>query len=97
MRFTLSMLAATATTPAVPLYVASPPTPGRSTYPGATHAFNVPGPDRTFFGEPMRFDQDAAADSAVKLTAFLGQYLKPDHRMAEALRAFESILDRSIA
>jgi dienelactone hydrolase len=47
-----------------------------TTYPGATHGFTVPGPDRVFFGEPIRFDPEAAADSAQKLASFLAQYLK---------------------
>ncbi len=46
-------------------------------YPGATHGFVVPGPDdRTFFGEPIRFDPAAAADSAVQVAAFLADSLK---------------------
>jgi dienelactone hydrolase len=48
-----------------------------TTYPGATHGFQVPGPDRTFFGEPIRFDPLAAADSAQKTEQFLTRYLKP--------------------
>ena len=47
-----------------------------TTYPGATHGFAVPGPDRTFFGEPIRFDPTAAGDAAEKTALFLAQYLK---------------------
>jgi dienelactone hydrolase len=47
-----------------------------TTYPGATHGFVVPGPDFTFFGEPIRFDPEAAADSAGKAVALLAKYLK---------------------
>ncbi len=47
-----------------------------TTYPGATHGFLIPG-ERTFFGEPVRFDADAAADSARKTAAFLARYLAP--------------------
>jgi dienelactone hydrolase len=46
-------------------------------YPGATHAFQVPGPDdRTFFGQPIRFDAEATADSALQVAAFLAESLK---------------------
>jgi dienelactone hydrolase len=41
-----------------------------TTYPGATHAFVVPGPERTFFGQPIRFDPEAAADSARERSTF---------------------------
>jgi dienelactone hydrolase len=44
-------------------------------YPGATHGFNVPGPDRTFFGEPMRYDAAATYDSALKTLHFLDAHL----------------------
>lgn len=46
------------------------------TYPGATHGFPIPGPDRTFFGAPIRFDPQAAADSARETEQFLAQHLK---------------------
>ena len=48
-----------------------------TTYPGATHAFNVPAPDRTFFGQPIHFDAAAAADAAQKAGLFLEHYLGP--------------------
>jgi dienelactone hydrolase len=48
-----------------------------TTYPGATHGFNVPGPDRTFFGEPMRYDQAAALDAAAQTLRLLVRYLGP--------------------
>ena len=47
-----------------------------TTYPGATHGFNVPGPDRDFFGQPIRFDASAAEDSAKATALFLDRYLK---------------------
>ncbi len=46
-----------------------------TTYPGATHGFDVPGPDRMFFGQPIRYDAAAAADAARKVLAFLVRYL----------------------
>lgn len=46
-----------------------------TTYPGATHGFTVPGPDRTFFGQPIRYDPTAAADSTEKTAILLAQYL----------------------
>jgi dienelactone hydrolase len=46
-------------------------------YPGATHGFQVPGPDRVFFGEPIRYDADAASDSARKTYFFLKSALTP--------------------
>ncbi len=46
-----------------------------TTYPGATHGFQVPGPDRTFYGEPIHFDPAAAADSAAKTLEFLAAHL----------------------
>jgi dienelactone hydrolase len=44
-------------------------------YPGATHGFNVPGPDRTFFGEPVRYDAAATYDAALKVVRFLDAHL----------------------
>jgi dienelactone hydrolase len=44
-------------------------------YPGATHAFNVPGPDRTLFGEPVRFDEKATYDSALRTLRFLDAHM----------------------
>ena len=46
-----------------------------TTYPGATHGFDVPGPDRTFSGQPIRFDRDAAIDSALQAFGFLEAHL----------------------
>jgi dienelactone hydrolase len=48
-------------------------------YPGATHAFQVPGPDRTFFGEPIHYDADAASDSALKTYLFLQSTIGTAH------------------
>jgi dienelactone hydrolase len=44
-------------------------------YPGATHGFQVPGPDRDFFGQTLRYDPAAAADAAQKTATFLDTYL----------------------
>ncbi len=46
-----------------------------TTFPGATHGFDIPGPDRTAFGEPIRFDPDATRTAAEKTLAFLQRYL----------------------
>jgi dienelactone hydrolase len=46
-----------------------------TTYPGATHGFEVPGPERTFFGQPIRYDPEAAADAVQKTESFLAHYL----------------------
>ena len=46
-----------------------------TTYAGATHGFDVPGPERTFYGEPIRFDPIAAADSVRQAAALLARYL----------------------
>jgi dienelactone hydrolase len=48
-----------------------------TTYPGATHGFDVPGPDRTFFGQPIHFDQAAASDAALQTFRMLQRYLAP--------------------
>jgi dienelactone hydrolase len=48
-----------------------------TTYPGATHGFDVPGPDRTFFGQPVRYDQAAAVDAALQTFHLLERYLTP--------------------
>jgi dienelactone hydrolase len=47
-----------------------------NTYPGATHGFLIPGPDREFAGTPVRYDEIATADSAIKTARFFAQYLK---------------------
>jgi dienelactone hydrolase len=47
-----------------------------NTYPGATHGFLIPGPDRDFFGTPVRYDGVATADSAIKTARFFAQYLQ---------------------
>jgi dienelactone hydrolase len=46
-----------------------------TTYPGAKHAFNFPGPDRTAFGHHLGYDPKAAADAQAQTLAFLQQYL----------------------
>ena len=48
-----------------------------TTYPGATHGFDVPGPDRQFFGEPIHFDASDALDSARQILALLQRYVGP--------------------
>jgi dienelactone hydrolase len=42
-----------------------------TTYPGATHAFNVKGPDRTAYGHALRYDASAAADAQTQTLRFL--------------------------
>ena len=45
-------------------------------YPGATHGFLIPGPARTFYGEPIVFDEAGAADAAKKIETFFGSTLR---------------------
>jgi dienelactone hydrolase len=44
-------------------------------YPGATHGFELPGPERRFFGQPIRYDPNAAVESAQKIDAFFQTFL----------------------
>ena len=46
-----------------------------TTYPGATHGFDVPGPDRMFYGQPIHFDPKAAEDAALQPLRLLTRYL----------------------
>jgi dienelactone hydrolase len=46
-----------------------------TTYPGATHGFDVPGPDHTFFGEPIHYDPTASADAALQTYHLIVRYL----------------------
>ncbi len=46
-----------------------------TTYPGATHGFDAPGPDRTFYGQRIHFDAAAATDAAVQTLHLLERYL----------------------
>jgi dienelactone hydrolase len=46
-----------------------------TTYPGATHGFDVPGPDHTFYGQRIHFDPAAAADAALQTLQLLNRYL----------------------
>ena len=46
-----------------------------TTYPGATHGFDVPAPDRMCYGQLIHYDAAAAADAAQKVLAFLVRYL----------------------
>ena len=48
-----------------------------TTYPGATHAFNVNSPDRVFQGHHLSYDSKAAADAEKNTLLFLQQYLNP--------------------
>jgi dienelactone hydrolase len=48
-----------------------------TTYPGATHAFNVNEPDRVYQGHHLSYDAAAAADADKNTLAFLQQYLSP--------------------
>jgi dienelactone hydrolase len=48
-----------------------------TTYPGATHGFDVPAPDRDFYGTTIHFDPAAAADAARRILAFLQKYVGP--------------------
>jgi len=44
-------------------------------YPGATHAFDAPGPDRTYFGHHLAYDAAAAADAIQRTHRFLSSRL----------------------
>jgi dienelactone hydrolase len=46
-----------------------------TTYPGATHGFDVPAPDRIFFGEPIHYDAAAASDAAQAVLRLIVHYL----------------------
>jgi len=45
-------------------------------FPGATHGFVFPGPERKVFGQRVRYDPDATTESAEKIDAFLETFLK---------------------
>lgn len=48
-----------------------------TTYPGATHAFNMPaGGERTYLGHHLRYDAAATNDALTRTDAFLASYLK---------------------
>jgi dienelactone hydrolase len=47
-----------------------------TTYPGATHAFNLPGAERTYLGHTLRYDAASARDADAKALSFLSAYLK---------------------
>jgi len=47
-----------------------------TTYPGATHAFNLPGPQRTYLGHTLRYDGADDRDADAKALQFLDTYLK---------------------
>ena len=52
-----------------------------TTYPGATHDFNVVSDsERTAFGHVLRYDPSASADALTKTEAFLARYLSPAKR-----------------
>ena len=44
-------------------------------YPGATHAFDAPRPERTYFGHHLAYDAAAAADAIVRTHRFLSSRL----------------------
>jgi dienelactone hydrolase len=46
-----------------------------TTYRDATHGFDVPGPDRDFFGTTVHYDPDASLDAARQTLNFLTHYL----------------------
>jgi dienelactone hydrolase len=46
-----------------------------TTYPGAMHAFNLPGPDRVAFGHHLSYDAAATTDAQAQTLTFLRQYL----------------------
>jgi dienelactone hydrolase len=49
-----------------------------TTYPGATHDFNVPSKiEHTTFGHVLRYDPSASADALARTEAFLARYLSP--------------------
>jgi dienelactone hydrolase len=50
-----------------------------TTYPGATHAFNVDAPDRDVRGHHLRFDAAASTDAATQTLNFLHTYLLSTH------------------
>jgi dienelactone hydrolase len=60
--------------------VASGKTVEITTYPGATHSFNVPRRtltgEVTYLGHTLRYDASATADAEAKTNAFLGRYLR---------------------
>lgn len=45
-------------------------------YPGATHTFDVEGPDRVYLGHRIRFHPSAARDAEARIRAFLAEHLK---------------------
>ncbi len=46
-----------------------------TTYPGATHAFNIDRPDAVYHGHHMHYDATAAADADRQMLAFFAKYL----------------------
>ncbi len=46
-----------------------------TTYPGATHAFDVNAPDRVSYGYHLRYDASAGADAATQTLDFLRRHL----------------------
>jgi dienelactone hydrolase len=46
-----------------------------TTYPGATHAFNVKAPDRIRYGHHLRYDPAASADAETRTLDFFRKYL----------------------
>jgi dienelactone hydrolase len=48
-----------------------------TTYPGATHGFDVPAPDRLFYGAKIHYDAQASADAALQVLRLIQKYLGP--------------------
>ena len=45
-------------------------------YPGAYHSFDVPSAGGTYYGHTLRFDEEAATDSGLRVKAFLSEHLR---------------------
>jgi dienelactone hydrolase len=52
-------------------------------YPGATHAFNIDAPPRTYLGHTLRYDPQAAQDAQQRERAFLHDTLGTSHPAAD--------------
>ena len=46
-----------------------------TTYPGATHAFNIQEPDHTAYGHHLSYNAAATTDAQMQTLTFLHQYL----------------------
>jgi dienelactone hydrolase len=45
-------------------------------YPNASHAFDQPGPRRTYLGHYMAYDASATADAQKQVRRFLAEFLR---------------------